>query len=119
RMVSASFLVKNLGIHWHLGEQWFWDTLVDADPAANPFNWQWAAGSGADAAPFFRIFNPQTQAKTHDPDGRYLAEWIPELNTPEYPEPCVDLADSRKDALDRLKIMSESGAQQAQTAGRS
>ncbi|MDQ0707420.1 deoxyribodipyrimidine photo-lyase [Arthrobacter woluwensis] len=119
RMVSASFLVKNLGIHWRLGEQWFWDTLVDADAAANPFNWQWAAGSGADAAPFFRIFNPQIQAKTHDPDGRYLAEWIPELNMPEYPEPCVDLADSRKDALDRLKMMSESGAQQAQTAGRS
>ncbi len=119
RMVSASFLVKNLGIHWRVGEEWFWDTLVDADAAANPFNWQWAAGSGADAAPFFRIFNPQTQAKTHDPDGRYLADWIPELNTPEYPQPCVDLLDSRKDALDRLKMMSESGAHQAQTAGRS
>jgi len=119
RMVSASFLVKNLGIHWRLGEQWFWDTLVDADAAANPFNWQWAAGSGADAAPFFRIFNPQTQARTHDPDGAYLAEWIPELNTPEYPLPCVDLADSRKGALDRLKVMSEAGAQPAHAAGRS
>ncbi|MER2133152.1 MAG: FAD-binding domain-containing protein [Arthrobacter sp.] len=62
---------QNLGIHWRVGEEWFWETLVDADPASNPANWQWVAGSGADAAPFFRIFNPQTQAKRFDPDGDY------------------------------------------------
>ena len=100
RMVSASLLVKNLGIHWQLGEQWFWDTLVDADPASNPANWQWVAGSGADASPFFRIFNPETQAKKFDPQGKYVAEWIPEIATPDYPEPVVDLKTSRQEALD-------------------
>jgi deoxyribodipyrimidine photo-lyase len=100
RMVSASLLVKNLGIHWQVGEQWFWDTLVDADPASNPANWQWVAGSGADASPFFRIFNPETQAAKFDPDGRYVGQWIPELATAEYPDPVVDLKASRREALD-------------------
>jgi deoxyribodipyrimidine photo-lyase len=100
RMVSASLLVKNLGIHWQVGEQWFWDTLVDADPASNPANWQWVAGSGADASPFFRIFNPETQAAKFDPDGRYVGQWIPELSTADYPEPVVDLKASRREALD-------------------
>ncbi|BAS14701.1 deoxyribodipyrimidine photo-lyase [Arthrobacter sp. Hiyo8] len=100
RMVSASLLVKNLGIHWQVGEQWFWDTLVDADPASNPANWQWVAGSGADASPFFRIFNPVTQAAKFDPDGRYVGQWIPELSTADYPEPVVDLKASRREALD-------------------
>ena len=77
RMVAASFLVKNLLIDWRLGEQWFWDTLVDADGASNPFNWQWVAGSGADAAPYFRIFNPELQAKKFDPDGRYVRRGHP------------------------------------------
>ncbi|WP_138445064.1 cryptochrome/photolyase family protein [Sinomonas susongensis] len=99
RMVSASLLVKNLGIDWRLGEQWFWDTLVDADGASNAFNWQWAAGCGADASPFFRIFNPLTQEKTHDPEGEYTRLWIPELGSPDYPEPCVDLRESREIAL--------------------
>lgn len=99
RMVSASLLVKNLGIDWRVGEQWFWDTLVDADPASNAFNWQWAAGSGADASPFFRIFNPETQAKTHDPQGEYARRWLPELDSEDYPEPCVDLKASRAAAL--------------------
>ncbi|WP_026556165.1 cryptochrome/photolyase family protein [Arthrobacter sp. 35W] len=99
RMVSASFLVKNLGIHWRLGEQWFWDTLVDADAASNPANWQWVAGSGADAAPFFRIFNPETQARKFDPDGAYVRRWVPELGTPAYPQPIVDLAETRAAAL--------------------
>jgi deoxyribodipyrimidine photo-lyase len=99
-MVSASLLVKNLGIHWQVGEQWFWDTLVDADPASNPANWQWVAGSGADASPFFRIFNPETQAAKFDPDGRYVGQWIPELSTADYPEPVVDLKASRREALD-------------------
>ncbi|MDQ0030607.1 cryptochrome/photolyase family protein [Arthrobacter bambusae] len=100
RMVSASLLVKNLGIHWQVGEQWFWDTLVDADPASNPANWQWVAGSGADASPFFRIFNPETQAAKFDPDGRYVGKWIPELSTADYPDPVVDLKASRREALD-------------------
>ncbi|WP_334172236.1 cryptochrome/photolyase family protein [Sinomonas sp.] len=105
RMVSASLLVKNLGIDWRLGEQWFWDTLVDADPASNPFNWQWAAGCGADASPFFRIFNPLTQEKAHDPDGEYTRRWIPELGSPDYPEACVDLKESREEALDAFRSL--------------
>ena len=77
RMVVASFLVKHLLIDWRRGEQWFWDTLVDADPASNPANWQWVAGSGADAAPYFRIFNPVLQGEKFDPDGAYVARWYP------------------------------------------
>ncbi|WP_104088304.1 deoxyribodipyrimidine photo-lyase [Arthrobacter sp. GMC3] len=100
RMVAASFLVKNLGIDWRAGEQWFWDTLVDADAASNPANWQWVAGSGADASPFFRIFNPLTQAKKFDPSGKYVSRWVPELLTPEYPEAVVDLAQTRLTALE-------------------
>ena len=96
RMVVGSFLTKNLGIHWRLGEEWFWDTLVDADAASNPFNWQWVAGCGDDAAPFFRIFNPETQAKRFDPDGEYVRRWAPALSGP----PIVDLKESRQAALD-------------------
>jgi deoxyribodipyrimidine photo-lyase len=105
RMVSASLLVKNLGVDWRIGEQWFWDTLVDADPASNPFNWQWVAGSGADASPFFRIFNPVTQAKTHDPDADYVRRWVPEFGTAEYPDPCIDLAETRQAALDGYRSL--------------
>ena len=75
RMVTASFLTKNLLTDWRIGEAWFWDTLVDADTASNPFNWQWVAGCGADAAPYFRIFNPVTQQKKFDPDGHYVNRW--------------------------------------------
>lgn len=100
RMVTASFLIKNLGFDWREGEAWFWDTLVDADAASNPANWQWVAGSGADAAPYFRIFNPQTQAKKFDPEARYITRWVPEVATPDYPEPLVDLQSSRKAALE-------------------
>lgn len=100
RMVAASFLVKNLGIDWRVGERWFWDTLVDADAASNPANWQWVAGSGADASPFFRIFNPLTQARKFDPDGTYVGRWVPELLTGDYPEPVVDLAQTRLAALE-------------------
>lgn len=100
RMVAASFLIKNLGIDWRVGERWFWDTLVDADAASNPANWQWVAGSGADASPFFRIFNPLTQAKKFDPAGRYVGRWVPEYLLPDYPEPVVDLAQTRLDALE-------------------
>ncbi|MEW6642839.1 MAG: deoxyribodipyrimidine photo-lyase [Pseudomonadota bacterium] len=79
RMVAASFLCKHLLIDWRAGEAWFWGTLVDADPASNPANWQWVAGCGADAAPYFRIFNPVLQGERFDPDGAYVAKWVPEL----------------------------------------
>jgi deoxyribodipyrimidine photo-lyase len=79
RMVAASFLVKHLLIDWREGEEWFWDTLVDADPGSNPVNWQWVAGSGADAAPYFRVFNPTLQGEEFDPDGTYVRRWVPEL----------------------------------------
>ncbi|WP_420131334.1 cryptochrome/photolyase family protein [Rhodopseudomonas sp.] len=79
RMVVASFLVKHLLIDWRLGEAWFWDTLVDADPGSNPANWQWVAGCGADAAPYFRVFNPVLQGEKFDPNGDYVRRWVPEL----------------------------------------
>jgi deoxyribodipyrimidine photo-lyase len=79
RMVVASFLVKHLLIDWREGERWFWDTLVDADAGSNPANWQWVAGSGADAAPYFRVFNPILQGEKFDPDGVYVRRWVPEL----------------------------------------
>ncbi|MBN9490747.1 MAG: deoxyribodipyrimidine photo-lyase [Alphaproteobacteria bacterium] len=117
RMIVASFLTKDLLIDWRAGERWFWDTLVDADPANNPVNWQWVAGCGADAAPYFRIFNPVLQAKKIDPRGDYVRRWIPELAAlPEdtvhqpwkagpsvavaYPTPIVDHASARARALD-------------------
>ena len=79
RMVAASFLVKHLRIDWRIGEAWFWDTLVDADLANNAAGWQWVAGSGADAAPYFRIFNPVVQGRKFDPHGDYVRRWCPEL----------------------------------------
>ncbi|MGY4308083.1 deoxyribodipyrimidine photo-lyase [Bradyrhizobium sp. USDA 4369] len=79
RMVAASLLVKHLLIDWRLGEQWFWDTLVDADPGSNPASWQWVAGSGADAAPYFRVFNPVLQGEKFDSSGTYVRRWVPEL----------------------------------------
>lgn len=79
RMIVASFLVKNLRIHWHHGERWFWDTLLDADLANNAASWQWVAGCGTDAAPYFRIFNPVTQGKKFDPNGDYIRQFIPEI----------------------------------------
>ena len=117
RMVVASFLTKNLLQHWSHGADWFWDTLVDADLANNTLGWQWVAGSGADAAPYFRVFNPVTQAKKFDPEGSYLRRWLPELSGfpldrlhepwldpallahSGYPAPMVDLAQSRVSAL--------------------
>lgn len=79
RMVVASFLIKHLLIDWRQGEAWFWDTLVDADLANNSASWQWVAGCGADAAPYFRIFNPQLQGEKFDPEGVYVKQWLPEL----------------------------------------
>ena len=114
RMVVASFLVKHLLIHWRHGADWFWDTLVDADLASNTQGWQWTAGCGADAAPYFRIFNPTTQAKKFDPNGDYIRRWVPELrhlSVPEifepstsvdehlYPQPLVNHSQARTRAL--------------------
>ena len=79
RMIVASFLTKHLLLHWRHGEDWFWDTLVDADPASNSASWQWTAGSGADAAPYFRVFNPITQGEKFDETGDYVRKWCPEL----------------------------------------
>jgi len=79
RMIVGSFLVKNLRLHWHHGEKWFWDTLVDADLAANSASWQWIAGCGADAAPYFRVFNPITQSAKFDGDGEYIRRYCPEI----------------------------------------
>ncbi|GAA3707692.1 deoxyribodipyrimidine photo-lyase [Zhihengliuella alba] len=112
RMVVASYLVKNLLIDWRHGEQWFWDTLVDADAASNPFNWQWVAGSGADAAPYFRVFNPETQAKKFDPERRYIQRWAPEYVAGDapVPEPLVDLGASRRRALDAYDVVKAAAA---------
>ena len=125
RMIAASFLIKDLHIDWREGEAWFWDTLVDADAANNASGWQWVAGSGADAAPYFRIFNPTTQSKKFDPKGAYIGRWVPELKklasphihhphlSPKqalidagvtldtnYPRPIVDHGQARRYALD-------------------
>jgi deoxyribodipyrimidine photo-lyase len=78
-MVVTSFLAKNLLIPWQEGARWFWDTLVDADLANNTLGWQWTAGCGADAAPYFRIFNPVAQGEKFDPEGAYIRRWLPEL----------------------------------------
>ena len=119
RMIAASFLVKDLLQPWAEGARWFWDTLVDADLASNTLGWQWSAGCGADAAPFFRIFNPVAQGMKFDLDGRYVRRWVPELaNLPDewvhrpwaaqggselaYPAPIVDHGQARKDALAAL-----------------
>lgn len=130
RMIVASFLVKNLGQHWHHGAAWFWDCLVDADLANNSASWQWVAGCGADAAPYFRIFNPVTQSAKFDPEGDYIRTHVPELaalptkhlfapwEAPSleletagvrlgetYPEPVVDLKASRQAALDAFQSL--------------
>jgi len=105
RMIVASFLVKDLRVSWLEGAKWFWDTLVDADLAANTLGWQWAAGCGADAAPYFRIFNPTSQAEKFDPDGEYVRQWAGLGKG--YPEPIVDHAEARKRALEALKTVSK------------
>jgi deoxyribodipyrimidine photo-lyase len=132
RMIVASFLVKDLLIDWRHGARWFWDTLVDADLANNTLGWQWAAGCGADAAPYFRVFNPVLQGQKFDVGGDYVRRWVPELGKMEakwihapwlapppalvsagvelgvsYPRPYVDHADARRRALDALKRAKE------------
>ncbi len=130
RMIVGSFLVKNLMLHWHHGERWFWDCLVDADLANNSASWQWIAGCGADAAPYFRIFNPITQGEKFDKTGEYTRRFIPELKdmpdkylykpweAPDdvlqnagvelgrtYPKPVVNLKGSRERALEAFKSL--------------
>ncbi|MEM7766279.1 MAG: deoxyribodipyrimidine photo-lyase [Pseudomonadota bacterium] len=130
RMIVGSFLTKHLLIHWSRGEDWFWDTLVDADPASNAASWQWVAGSGADAAPYFRVFNPITQGEKFDETGDYVRHWCPEIaalpdkhlfspwSAPQsvldtykiqlgttYPAPMIDHKDGRQRALDAYDIL--------------
>ena len=130
RMIVASFLTKHLLVHWLEGERWFWDCLLDADIASNACSWQWVAGSGADAAPYFRIFNPIAQGQKFDPEGEYVKRWCPELaDVPKkfvhapweapamtlasagvelgktYPEPIVDHKTARQGALDAYEVI--------------
>ena len=132
RMVVASFLTKDLLLSWQQGEAWFWDTLCDADLANNSMGWQWVAGCGADAAPYFRIFNPASQAAKFDPTGAYVRRWVPELGgLPDaaihepvaatsielraagirlgetYPHPIVDHAFARRRALEAFQQMQD------------
>lgn len=132
RMIVASFLTKHLLLHWHHGEEWFWDCLLDSDPASNGASWQWTAGSGADAAPYFRVFNPITQGEKFDKSGDYVRQWCPELaNMPRkylyqpwdadaatlhkakvklgetYPEPLIAHKDGRQRALDAYDTLKE------------
>jgi deoxyribodipyrimidine photo-lyase len=107
RMVAASLLVKNLRIPWQVGARWFWDTLVDADLANNTMGWQWVAGCGVDAAPFFRVFNPARQQERFDPAETYIRRWLPEWGTGDYPAPVVDFRASRDAALEALKRMKD------------
>jgi deoxyribodipyrimidine photo-lyase len=134
RMIVASFLVKHLLIPWQEGAAWFWDTLVDADLANNTMGWQWTAGCGADAAPYFRIFNPVLQGKKFDPQGAYVKRWVPELHRvpeewvhepwsapplqlldagvrlgKEYPHPIVEHAFARERALTALGSIKSAG----------
>ena len=131
-MIVGSFLTKNLLLHWKNGEEWFFDTLVDADVGSNSAGWQWISGCGADASPYFRIFNPILQGKKFDPKGEYVKQFIPSLDKiPEkfihspwemtveeqkkynfilgrdYPKPIVDLSYTRKRALEAFKKISE------------
>lgn len=119
RMITASFLVKHLHVDWRRGEKYFAEKLLDYELSSNNGNWQWAAGTGVDAAPYFRIFNPVTQSKKFDPDGAYIRRWIPELNelpaklihTPSginhYPPPIIDLDEERRVCLDLYNIRTD------------
>ena len=105
RMVVGSYLTKNLGISWHEGARWFWDTLVDADLASNTLGWQWVSGCGTDAAPYYRIFNPDMQAEKFDPDRAYVERWLG--NRVLQPNPLVDLKTSRAQALERFQQLKQ------------
>ena len=103
RMVVGSFLCKHLLIDWRWGEAYFAEKLLDYELASNVGNWQWAAGSGVDAAPYFRIFNPSSQLEKFDKDRTYIKQWIPEYDTETYPEMMVDHKEARERALDTYK----------------
>lgn len=103
RMITASFLVKDLLIDWRWGEAYFAEKLLDYELSSNNGNWQWAAGSGCDAAPYFRIFNPESQAKKFDPQHGYIKKWVPEYGTAQYAKPMVDHAEARKRTLQAYK----------------
>jgi len=109
RMICSSFLTKNLGLHWLQGARWFWDTLLDADLANNSMGWQWVAGCGVDAAPYFRVFNPLTQRKRFDPENLYLQKWLDANSYSTDVTPLVDLAASREAALQRFKLHIKQG----------
>ena len=143
RMIVGSFLTKHLGLDWRAGEDWFWDTLCDADVANNPASWQWVAGSGADAAPYFRVFNPVLQSEKFDPSGDYIRRFVPELakldarhihapfRAPEvalasagvrlgttYPRPIVELDEGRRRALDAFATLGGGEEDQRSPAAR-
>jgi deoxyribodipyrimidine photo-lyase len=99
RMITASFLTKHLLIDWRWGEAWFARKLLDFELSSNNGGWQWAAGTGVDAAPYFRIFNPMLQAARFDPHGEFIQRWVPEVNSPSYPKPMVDHSEARERAL--------------------
>ncbi len=103
RMVTASFLTKHLLMHWLQGERYFAERLLDYDLAANNGNWQWAAGTGCDAAPYFRVFNPTSQLERFDPEYKYVKKWVPEFGTDNYPPPMVDHTFARDRALSEFK----------------
>ena len=103
RMIVASFLTKHLLVDWRWGEAYFAEKLLDFDLASNNGGWQWAAGTGVDAAPYFRVFNPTLQQDKFDPDNKYVRRWVPEVNTPNYPKPMVDHSFARQRALDTYK----------------
>jgi deoxyribodipyrimidine photo-lyase len=120
RMIVASFLVKDLHLEWQHGARHFLHWLVDGDLASNQHGWQWVAGSGTDAAPYFRVFNPTTQGRRFDPDGRYVRRWVPELRDVAdrhvhepardpaglprgYPAPILDHAEQRRESLSRYE----------------
>ncbi|EIV94983.1 deoxyribodipyrimidine photo-lyase [Frankia sp. QA3] len=126
RLIEASFVCKDLHVHWTHGARWFLDHLVDGDLASNHHGWQWTAGTGTDAAPYFRVFNPVSQGRTYDPDGTYVRRWIPQLRDvprakvhepwtlpdgpPEgYPAPVVDHAAERREALARYEAARHRG----------
>ena len=125
RMITASFLIKHLQINWREGERWFWDCLVDADIANNAASWQWVAGSGADASPYYRIFNPMLQGLKFDPEGAYVKRWVPELSTvpaehihapwempippKNYPAPMVHHAAARARAMQAFAALKNTG----------
>ena len=109
RMITASFLTKHLLADWRIGEAWFAEKLLDFDLASNNGGWQWAAGCGTDAAPYFRIFNPTEQNKKFDSEYKYVRKWVPEFGTPAYPRPVVDHAIARQRCLETYKAGLEKG----------